>query len=94
MWLLTWNRAASQSDKGKKSACPLIAESMVHLDREEDSCGAPDAAKKRLGCQRRSCLMLIGVDLSQPVSIRFVFWNCLLTWMCSPSSCLQSCTGR
>ncbi len=46
-----WYRAASESDKSKKSARPLITKSMIHLDCEQHDASAPYAPQEGLGSE-------------------------------------------
>ena len=53
--------AARQTQKGKQRRRPLVAQTIVHLLREEHDARAPQAADERLGRQCRRRLVLVRV---------------------------------
>lgn len=56
------NGAASQADKRKKRASPLVAQTLVHLLCEQNCAGTPDRPDEGLGCESRCCLMLVRIN--------------------------------
>lgn len=56
------NQAAQQTEEGQESRGPLVAHAVVHLLGEEDGAGAPEGTDERLGGERGSGLVLVGID--------------------------------
>ena len=56
------NAATRQGNEGQQRARPLVAQTTIHLDREQHHARAPDRPQESLGCQRRGRLVLVRVD--------------------------------
>lgn len=56
------DQATREGDESQERARPLVAQTAVHLLREEDDTGAPEASDARLCGQGAGRLVLVGVD--------------------------------
>lgn len=56
------NQTARQTNECQECRCPLVAQPLIHLVREQHDCRTPEASDECLGRQRRCSLVLIRID--------------------------------
>ncbi|KAH3665781.1 hypothetical protein OGAPHI_003969 [Ogataea philodendri] len=57
-----WNSTAGQSDESHQGGCPLVSQTVVHLNCEQWHCGSPNRSDEGLSSQCRGGIVLIRVD--------------------------------